>query len=129
MSTPHLPHRWRPSLLAAILLLVGSAIPLPGRINPDTGPYGPDKLLHLLGHAGLTAALAAGLVASSGGAATARDGLFAVGLSTGFGLATEALQESVPGRSFETGDVLAGLVGSLVGALGWRRVRARAHDA
>lgn len=44
----------------------------------------------------------------------------AVVASTLFGVVTELLQESVPGREFERGDVVAGFVGSALGVVGWR---------
>ena len=104
--------------VAALLLLVGSAVPLPPRYNPDFGPFGPDKLLHLLGHAGLAAAL----VAACDEGSPARRVALAVGLSTVYGVGTELLQEAIPGREFERGDVVAGLIGSVVGAVARRRL-------
>jgi len=109
---------WTPALASATLLLVGSAIPLPDRYNPDTGLYGPDKLLHLVGHASLVALL---------GAAVGEDDRHrghaagAIALSTGLGLVIEVMQDSVPGREFESGDVAAGLIGSVVGLVAYRR--------
>ena len=108
--------RWVFVAASALLLLVGSLIPLPTRYNPDFGPYGPDKALHLLGHLGLAAALAAALEDDGPSRHTA---LAAVAISTVFGVSTELLQEAVPGREFERGDVNAGLVGSLAGVLAW----------
>lgn len=108
---------WGPATVAATLLLVGSAIPLPDQYNPDFGPYGPDKLLHIIGHAGLVALL---------GTAVGDDDRIsghaygAIVLSAGYGLAIEVLQESVPGRQFEFGDVVAGLLGSLIGLFMYR---------
>ena len=96
----------------AILLLVGSATPLPTRYNPDFGVYGPDKLLHLLGHAGLTAVL---VEAFHDNGHFIHVAVIAVVLSTGYGLGTELLQEVIPGREFERGDVIAGFFGSLIG--------------
>jgi VanZ family protein len=96
----------------ALALLVGSVVPLPRGVDPEFGPYGPDRLLHFLGHA----ALAAALVDALDGAEGARTAALAVGLSTGYGVCTERLQERVPGRRFEWGDVVAGLLGGVVGA-------------
>lgn len=110
--------RWRGALVAAAMLFVGSALPLPPRCNPDFGRFGPDKLLHLAGHAAFTAAV----VAAAGEDGRSRTGLAAVFVSTAYGVATELLQESVPGREFEFWDVAAGLVGSALGALGCQRV-------
>lgn len=110
--------RWRGTAVAALLLLVGSAVPLPPRHNPDFGPFGPDKFLHGVGHAAFAAALAAALGDGSSG----RVALAGVVASTAYGLSTELLQESVPGREFERADVVAGLLGSIVGVVGWRRL-------
>jgi VanZ family protein len=101
------------------LLLVGSAIPLPRRYTPDFGSFGPDTLLHLLGHAWLTAALVRAVAADhhSPGRADA----LAVALSAGYGLATEWLQEAIPGREFEWSDVAAGFLGSILVVLAGRR--------
>jgi len=115
--------RWSGVSLVAVLLLVGSALPLPRRLNPDLGPYGPDKLLHLLGHACFTAAL----VAAVDDDGSARVAVVAIVASTVYGVCTELLQEIVPGRAFERGDVVAGLVGSIVGVAGWRRVASRSR--
>jgi VanZ family protein len=80
-----------------------------------------DKLLHLLGHAGFTAAL----IAALDGKRPTRVAILAVIGSTGYGIGTELLQEVVPGREFEPGDVLAGFLGSLTGVVLWRFVAAR----
>lgn len=108
---------WKPALVSATLLLVGSATPLPERYNPDLGFYGPDKLLHLIGHAGLVALLGTAL---SEDERTIGHAYRAIALSAGFGLAIEVLQESVPGREFEFGDVVAGLLGSVIGLVAYR---------
>jgi VanZ family protein len=108
-------------IIAAILLAVGSATPLPTRYNPDFGPVGPDKGLHLLGHAGLAAALVA---ASDEPSRSIPVALLAVVASTAYGVGTELLQELIPGRAFERGDVLAALLGSLFGVLWWPRFTA-----
>ncbi|HKJ59563.1 MAG TPA: VanZ family protein [Halobacteriales archaeon] len=110
--------RWRGTAATALLLLVGSAVPLPPRHNPDFGPFGPDKFLHLVGHAGFATALAAALGDGSSG----RVAVATVVASTAYGLSTELLQESIPGREFERADVVAGLFGSILGVFGWRRL-------
>lgn len=109
---------WNPAVASAMVLLVGSAIPLPERYNPDLGAYGPDKLLHIVGHAALVAMLG---TAVGDDDRTGRRAIGAIALSTGFGLAIEVLQESVPGRQFEFGDVVAGFLGSLVGLIAYRK--------
>lgn len=109
---------WTPALASATLLLVGSAIPLPDRYNPDTGPLGPDKFLHLVGHASLVAMLVTAVREDDRRRGHAAG---AIALSAGLGLAIEGLQEAVPGREFDAGDVVAGLVGSVVGLVASRR--------
>ncbi|EMA05173.1 hypothetical protein C439_00200 [Haloferax mediterranei ATCC 33500] len=107
-------------------MLVGSLIPLPPRHNPDFGAYGPDKLLHLLGHAGFAAALVAAFDDTE---PPFRGALTAVVVSTAYGVGTELLQEVIPGREFERGDVMASLVGSIIGAFGWLLLRTRKSAA
>lgn len=114
--------KWRGVVVTAALLFVGSAVPIPPRYNPDYGPFGPDKFLHSLGHAGLAAALVAGFEDDD---ASARSVVLAVALSAGYGVGTELLQEGIPGREFERGDVVAGCLGSVVGALAWPRLATR----
>lgn len=108
----------RPAVAAATVLLIGSGLPLPSRYKPDFGWLGPDKLLHLVGHAAFVALLGRG-VDHDGQLGTAGE---AVAVSTAYGLAIELLQESVPGRAFEPGDVVAGFLGSLIGLAAWRRL-------
>lgn len=107
--------------VTGLLLFVASALPIPPRHNPDYGPYGPDKFLHFLGHAGFAGAL----LAAFDDATPRRSACLAVALSTVYGVGTELLQEGIPGREFERGDVVAGFLGSVVGAASWRRVAAR----
>ncbi|WP_345784915.1 VanZ family protein [Natrinema sp. 1APR25-10V2] len=97
---------------------MGSALPLPPRYNPSFGLYGPDKFLHLLGHAGLAAALVAALEDDE---PPLRVAVMAVALSTIYGISTEVLQEEIPGREFEQGDVIAGFVGGILGVISWHR--------
>ncbi|ELZ94478.1 hypothetical protein C440_09878 [Haloferax mucosum ATCC BAA-1512] len=103
-----------------LLLLVASLVPIPSRHNPDFGSYGPDKFLHLVGHAGLAAAL---VEAFDDTEQSLRAAVIAVVLSTVYGVGTELLQESVPGREFERGDVSAGFVGSVIGVVAVSRFR------
>ncbi|MFB6178590.1 MAG: antibiotic resistance protein VanZ [Halorientalis sp.] len=97
---------------SGLALLVGSALQLPPRVNPDFGLLGPDKALHALGHAGFAAAIVAALDGPRWATA-----VVAITVSTSSGIGTELLQERVPGRAFERGDILAGFVGSILGAL------------
>lgn len=78
---------------------------------------GPDKLLHLAGHAGYAVTLAN---AFGTGQRTDREAaVLAAFVSTGHGLVTGRLQERIPGRAFEPADVVAGLLGSVLAAWGW----------
>lgn len=116
--------RCRPApaiVVAALALFVGSTLPLPARHAPEFGPFGPDKVLHLVGHAGFAAALLDGYGGDRPGV---RAGVAVVVVSTTYGVGTELLQEVVPGRQFERGDVLAGLAGSVLGVACWHRLAA-----
>lgn len=114
--------RPRDVALVGAILLVGSLIPVPFGRRPSFERYGPDKLLHFLGHAAFAAALAEVLAADDrDGAATA---LLAVGASTGHGVVTGYLQRWVPGRRGEAADVFAGFLGSVAAVA----VRTRQRD-
>ncbi len=41
----------------------------------------------------------------------------AIVISSAYGVGTELLQERIPGREFEVGDVIAGIFGSICGGL------------
>ena len=112
--------RWGTVVGAALVLLVGSLVPSPLGRHPEFGTFGPDKFLHLLGHAGLTAALADALVA--GRLDDREAAVVSVGLVTGYGLLIGRLQTRVPGRAPERADTAAGLVGSVLGVIGRRYV-------
>lgn len=102
----------------AVALLVGSVVPSPLGRHPAFGRFGPDKLLHLVGHAGFAAALADAL---AGCRLDVRATVaLSVGVSTAYGLVTGHLQKRVPGRAHERADLVAGMLGSLLGAFGWR---------
>jgi len=111
--------RWRAVAITGFALLAGSSVPLSPRLNPDYGTYGPDKGLHAIGHLVLAAALVEAVDDQN---PSARVALAAAFVSTVFGVSTELLQERVPGREFEVGDVVAGFLGSAVGAFGWLRL-------
>ncbi|PSQ07328.1 hypothetical protein BRC93_16410 [Halobacteriales archaeon QS_5_70_15] len=95
-------------------------LPAPGGRHPEFRLVGPDKLLHLLGHGAFAAAVADALGNSSSGPRGVRSvGAPAVALSTGYAALLGRLQERVPGREPERADLLASLVGSVLGAAGW----------
>lgn len=100
------------TLGVAAVLFLASAVPLPDSGRSRFGSCGPDKLLHLLGHAAFARSLATTLGGEQPGF---RARVTAVAVSSGFGLFTELLQTGVPGRRYERGDVLACAVGSVVG--------------
>jgi VanZ family protein len=50
---------------------------------------------------------------------TTRTAVGAVVVSSAYGVGTELLQERIPGREFEWGDLLAGVLGSVGGVLCW----------
>lgn len=116
--------QWQSPLVAAIVLLVGSSIPLPARHNPDFGLCGPDKAFHAAGHMALTATLISAIEARNEGS-TVHAVLAAIFVSSAYGVGTELLQERIPGRKFESGDLLAGLFGSVCGFLWWHRANSR----
>lgn len=109
--------RWSAVGTVALVLLVGSVVPSPLRRRPAFRRVGPDKLLHLLGHAGLAAVVADALAA---GRFDDREAIaLSLGLSSGYGVLTGHVQRWVPGRVPERADLAAELLGSILGALGW----------
>lgn len=116
--------RWRAVLVVAVVLLAAAVVPSPLRRHPAFDRFGPDKLLHLLGHAGLAAVLADALAAEGFEEPVAMG--ISVGASTGYSMLTGHLQKWVPGRVPEHADLVAGIFGSVLGVLGWRRVVAEA---
>lgn len=110
--------RWTAVAIVAVVLLVGSALPSPFRRHPAFSRFGPDKLLHIVGHAGFATVLAEALAA--GRLADRETIVLSVGVSTGYGIAIGKLQERIPGRAPERADVVAGLLGSILGVIGWR---------
>lgn len=110
--------RWRRVATVALLLLLASVVPSPLRRRPEFSRFGPDKLLHLLGHAGFTVVLSDALAA--GRRDDRRAALLSIGVSTGYSLLTGHLQRRVPGRVPERADVVAAALGSVLGVLAWR---------
>jgi len=102
---------WRRVALVTAVVLVGSLVPVPFERRPEFGRFGPDKLLHLLGYAGLAASLADAL---DGGRPRRRTDLAAALLAAAFGLAVGRLQRRVPGRRDEPADTVAGALGAVL---------------
>lgn len=117
MVVPSTGARWRRAVAATAALLVAAVVPSPLQRHESWAWLGPDKLLHIVGHAGYAVVLADAL-----GAGRYSDGqaaVIAVCLSTVHSLVTGRLQRWVPGRGFELADVVAGLLGAALAAGGW----------
>jgi len=119
--------RWLRAVTAGVGLLVGSIVPVPLARHPELGRFGPDKLLHLLGHGGLAAALADALVADCRDPRLA--GLLAAVGSTAIGAVAAYIQQYVPGRAPERADTVAGLLGTAVGIYWWATASDRTEPA
>jgi VanZ family protein len=105
--------RWRRAAIAGALLVIGLVAPSPLGRHPEFSRVGPDKLLHVVGHAGFAATLADALATADRDRPTA--GVLAVVGSMAVGLCAAGLQRWVPGRVPERADTVAGLVGSVLG--------------
>lgn len=102
---------WRRVALTGGVLLVSTVTPAKRRDPPQPPPYGVDKVAHAVAHAWFAVALLDAFEATG----WPREApVAAVGLSASSGVALELLQRWVPGRRFEAGDVVAGVVGSVV---------------
>lgn len=111
---------WTKVVIVALVLLVTQLLPSPLRRHPAFSRVGPDKLLHLLGHALFSAVLVNALNAERVDDRVST--VSAVVLSTSYGVAMGELQKLVPGRVPERADVIAALVGAVLGAVGWRQL-------
>lgn len=107
---------WHEAVLLAAGILLASIVPLPRRGAPAFGPYGPDKFLHVVGHAWLARAIG---VTLSGRASAPGVALVAAVLSTAHGVVVEVLQDRLPGRVSEPADRRAAALGSVLGAAVW----------
>lgn len=108
---------WRDAVGLTIVLLVASLVPSPLERHAEWEWVGPDKFLHLVGHAGYAVVLADAL--NTGRWSRGEAAALAVCLSTAHSLFTGRLQRRVPGRSFEVGDVVAGTVGAVLAVAKW----------
>lgn len=116
----------RPVRYAGVAAVAGALL-VASIIDPPTGggppPYGPfglvllDKWVHALAYAALAGALLYALAR-----ADPRALVVAVALAAGYGLGIEAVQASLPERSFDLADAAANTTGAVVAAAGWRAV-------
>lgn len=118
MRPGSLESRWRTVAAVTVALTVGSLVPSPFERHPEWRWVGPDKALHLVGHAAYATALADAFGAGRHSDRTAA--VLAVVVSTAHSLVVGRLQERVPGRGFELADVLAGLLGATLAVARWR---------
>lgn len=109
--------RWLPVAVGTVVLLAAALVPSPFERRPGWVRFGPDKLLHFLGHAGYAAALADAL--SAGRYSNESAAVLAVLGSTVNSLVIGRLQQWVPGRRHESADVIAGLVGAILAVTAW----------
>ncbi|MDX5989751.1 VanZ family protein [Haloferax mediterranei ATCC 33500] len=115
--------RWMAVAGSTIFLFVLSMLPSPLKRHPEWKWIGPDKVMHLVGHAGYAVLIADAFRAdrcTDRGAA-----VLAVCISTTHSLVTGRAQNWVPGREFEFADVVASLLGALFAVFGWYVVRER----
>lgn len=108
---------WTTVAIGTVALLVAAILPSPLRRHPEWERVGPDKLLHLVGHAGYAVTLAEAL--GTGRYTAGEAAILAVCISTTHSLVTGQLQKWVPGRAFEPADVIAGLVGASFAVFSW----------
>jgi VanZ family protein len=121
---------WTRVAVAALVLFVASLIPAKRHDPPRPAPYGVDKALHAVGHATFAAALLDALDTEDRPPGVAATAVVVVVISVGYGLVLEGLQQWVPGRRYEHGDVVASAVGSAAAVVLVRsRRRSRCADA
>ncbi|MBX0288284.1 VanZ family protein [Haloarcula salinisoli] len=111
--------RWRRVLTVGVVLLVGSLVPSPFDRHEAFDTYGPDKWLHFVGHVAFAVTLADAFAAD--GTANPISGGGALCGSVLLGLAVGYLQQYVPGRVPERADLVAGVLGSMLGVGWWYR--------
>jgi VanZ family protein len=88
-----------------------------------------DKLLHVLLYSGLGFLAARGRTDAAARPMSPADGGLVIGFSAAYALSDELHQLVVPGRQFDTGDLVADVAGATLGAGAWwlwgilRRIR------
>ena len=90
-------------------------LPSPLRRRPAFDRVGPDKLLHLVGHAGFARAVADALAAGRFDEREAA--LLSVVVSVAYGALIARLQRRIPGRVPERADLVAAALGAVLGAV------------
>lgn len=121
-STP--PFVWVPTLLWAFVILVFSLLPF----DPESAGVGAlfeikhfDKICHFAGFAVLSFLVMLAMQ-RSGIRADLKNGLFALILSSGYGILVEILQNLVPARQACVMDAASNVAGVLLGILGGRLI-------
>lgn len=107
--------RWIRPGFVALVVTVGSLIPVPFRGNQTFGTFGPDKGLHFIGHGYLAVTLSDAL--ASEGYTLTKSAIYAAVASTLLAVVTSILQRRIPGRVSERADLLAGALGAILGAV------------
>lgn len=110
---------WWPALACMALIWALSSLSQPPTIEV---PF-EDKGLHVIEYGALAVLTARGLAATLVPVSGLRLALYNITLGTCWGLADEIHQAYVPGRFSEASDVVADLLGAIVGTLGYLAVR------
>lgn len=109
--------RWKAAVASGAIILLGALVPIPFERRPEFGAFGPDKFMHFVGHGGFAVALVDAL--GAGRLDRRLAGVLALVAAIAYGHAIEHVQNHVPGRGYEHGDVVAGTLGALVAVFGW----------
>ena len=109
--------RWKAAVASGAIILLGALVPVPFERRPEFGMLGPDKFMHFVGHGGFAVALVDAL--GTGRLDRRLAAVLALVGAIVYGHAIEHIQDHVPGRGYEFGDIVAGTLGALVGIVGW----------